>query len=511
MKRVLSILLVICLLLSLAACGYDYSDYVPNGGGLADGNNTTPTQPGNKDQVITLTYYKDLGLNPYLCTSITNRVLMSLLYQGLFTTNSSYETSPVLCGSYELSPDLRMHTFTVAKDATFSDGTPVTARDVVDSLNAAFASAYYSGRMLHIKSVSLSEDQNAVVIRTDTEMRNLPVLLDIPIVPSAQVAELFPIGSGPYVLEQTAIGGYLEKRKSWWCSAELPIATSAIPLMEAKSVGGIRDDFQFNGLDFAIADPSSDRYVDYRCDFELWNCESGIFLYIGCNEDSKIFNTPQLRSALTYAIDRDTLVTKFYRGFAESATLPASPLSPYYNKGLASKYGYAPEKFSQAVVSGGKENSEIVFLVNSDDSLRVRAARAIAEELRTCGLQVKMKEVGGTSYENAIKRREFDIYLGMTRLSPNMDLSPFFHLWGSLSYGGLDDVAAYSLCLEALANEGNYYTLHRTVMEQGLLCPVLFCNYAVFTTRGLFTNLQPARDNPFQYAIGKTMQDIISE
>ena len=500
MKRVLSIWLAVCLFLSLAACGYDYSGYIPNGGGLAN-DSTTPTQPGNQDQVITMTYYKELGLNPYLCTNSTNRVLMSLLYQGLFTTDIAYNTTPVLCGGYEISPDMRTHTFTIAENATFSDGTPVTARDAYDSLTAAANSAYYSGRMLHIKSISLSADENAVVIVTDTEMGNLPILLDIPIVPSSQTAEAFPIGSGPYKLISTAIGNYLELRKNWWCSASLPISTSAIPLMEAKSISGIRDDFQFNGLDYALTDPSSDRYVDYRCDFELWNCESGIFLYIGCNEDSKIFTTPALRAALTYAIDRDTIVSKFYRGFAESATLPASPLSPYYNKGLASKYGYAPDKFAQAVTNAGKENSEIVFLVNSDDTLRVRVARYIADALRAGGLQVTLKEVGGTSYENAIKRREFDLYLGMTRLSPNMDLSAFFHLRGALSYGGIDDVAAYALCLEALANEGNYYALHRTVMEQGLLCPVLFCNYAVYTTRGLFSNLQPARDNPFQYTL----------
>jgi len=41
------------------------------------------------------------------------------------------------------------------------------------------------------------------------------------------------------------------------------------------------------------------------------------------------------------------------------------------------------------------------------------------------------------------------------------------------------------------------------VMDQGLLCPVLFCNYAVYTNRGVFENLSPARDNVFCYSIGK--------
>ena len=508
MKRMLCMILCLCLLLSLAGCGYDYTNYVPNGGGLADDNAQTPTEPGqNEDAIITLTFYKEKGLNPYLCTDSTNRVIMSLIYQGLFATNGAYQTEPVLCGSYTVSRDRRTHTFTVDPNATFSDGTAVTTEDVVASLNAAKSSTYYSGRMLHITGISQSNDGN-IVIRTDTEMNNLPILLDIPIVPSAQVKESFPIGSGPYILESTVVGSYLNKRSNWWCSANLPISTSAIPLMEATSISGIRDDFQFNGLDFALTDPSSDRYVDYRCDFELWKCESGIFLYIGCNEDSKVFNNATIRSALTYAIDRDTIVSKFYRNYAASATLPASPGSPYYNKNLAENYVYNAEKFSKAVKDTGKLNSSIVFLVNSDDSLRVRVARSIAEMLRAGGMNVTLKELGGTSYQNAVKRREFDLYLGMTRLSPNMDLSAFFHRNGALSYGGVDDVAAYSLCLDSLADSGNYYTLHRTVMEQGLLCPVLFCNYAVYTSRGIFTSLNPARDNAFYYTINKSMADI---
>jgi hypothetical protein len=147
--------------------------------------------------------------------------------------------------------------------------------------------------------------------------------------------------------------------------------------------------------------------------------------------------------------------------------------------------------------------------VNSDDSLRVRAAKSIVEMLKAGGLLVELKELGGTAYQNAVKRREFDLYLGKTRLSPNMDLSAFFDTWGALSYGGLDDLAAYTLCLDALADEGNYYNLHRTVMEQGLLCPVLFCNYTVYTARGLFSDLAPARDNVFCYSIGKTMEGVM--
>ncbi len=70
-------------------------------------------------------------------------------------------------------------------------------------------------------------------------------------------------------------------------------------------------------------------------------------------------------------------------------------------------------------------------------------------------------------------------------------------------------MTAYNLCQQALENHGNYYTLHQTVMDNGLLCPVLFRSYAVYATRGLVTDLTPARDNIFYYQLDKTMEDAL--
>jgi hypothetical protein len=88
-----------------------------------------------------------------------------------------------------------------------------------------------------------------------------------------------------------------------------------------------------------------------------------------------------------------------------------------------------------------------------------------------------------------------------------MDLSAFFHTYGELSWGGVDDVSAYSLSQQALENHGNYYTLHKRVMDNGLLCPVLFRSYAVYAARGAVSDLTPARDNVFYYSLGKTLEN----
>lgn len=506
MKRLIALLLCLCLLLCGCKSG---GEYTPTGDGLSYDDdytgvqNTHPSEDGPRQ--LSLPYYPARSLNPYLCVDFTNRTLFSLLYQGLFTTNRDYVVEPQLCKSYTISEDSKSYTFYL-ENATFSDGSLLTAEDVLASLTAARESDFYKGRFLHITEMVLTND-GGVTVHLDTPYENLPLILDIPIVKADQVALDKPMGTGPYALYTAAGGDSLQRTGDWWCKAKLPVSADTITLFTAESTIHIRDQFEFHGLSMVCADPGSDHYADYRCDYELWDCENGIFLYLATSADSKIFVKDSVRSALTHAIDRDLLVEEYYRGFARSACLPASPLSPYYNKNLAERYKYDATKFAQVVKDEGFEGSSVVFLVNGDDSLRLRVARRISQMLKDCGLEVEMKVLGGTRYVDALKTRQYDLYLGQTRLSPNMDLSAFFATYGELSWGGVNDLGAYALSLQALENHGNYFTLHKLVMDQGLLCPVLFRSYSVYATRGLISSLTPARDNVFCYSMGKTLAD----
>ena len=514
MKRIWTLLLCLAMLLSLlAGCNLQAdAPYVPTGDGLTwDEDYTGPTQAATQPddtQVLNLTYYPEKGMNPYDCVDFTNRALFSLLYQSLFIVDRDYNVEPMLCNRYSRSSDMKTHVFYIVSNATFSDGTLLTAADVVASLDTAEDSDMYSGRFQYIDDIYLADD-GGVVVETSTAYENLPLLLDIPIIRQDQQEADYPLGTGPYAMDNTSGTMRLRRRNDWWCNATLLITSPSIALSEAKSASQIRDEFEFSDLSLVCADPGSDRYADYRCDYELWDSENGIFVYLSCNLESDVFSNPEVRAALTYAIDRDTLAETYYRGFARGVTLPASPLSPYYSQVLAQQYGFDNVKFAQAVSDAGMTNYTVTLLVNSDDSLRVRVARAIGKMLTECGLQVEMKEVGSSAYVEALRYQTYDLYLGQTKLSATMDLSAFFSSSGALNYGRFGDVAAYTLCKEALANHGNYYTLHKTVMDDGRLCPVVFRSYAVYATRGLLTGLTPSRDNVFYYSLGRSMESAL--
>ncbi len=504
MKRSIICLLALSFILAmLSGCASEPGAYVPTGGGLIYGTDpVAPTQGTQEKKDMALVYYPSKPLNPYLATDHTNRVLLPLIYQGLFAIDRDYQAKPILCQSYNVTADMKTYTFYLA-EAMFSDGSAVTANDAVASLLAARESPWYGGRLQHVTSISAYGD--AVLMELDTPMAEFPLLLDIPIVKASQVDAARPVGSGPYRLDSAT--ETLRRQAAWWCNATLPIYADEIRLVQAGSAAQVRDAFEFSGVSLVCTDPAANDYVDFRSDYELFASENGQFLFLVSNAKSPVFSVPEIRAALTYAIDRNKISQTYYHGFGLPASLPASPDSPWYDDSLAENFDYEPEKFAAAVAGATLETKEVTLLVSSSDVIRSRVGNAIADMLRAGGLQVKITSVTAANFEAALKKGEYDLYLGQTRLSQNMDLTAFFGMDGAMNYGELTDPSLYALSLEALANAGNYYNLHEQVMEDGQLCPILFQSYALYTERGALPGLQPSRDNLFYYDLGRTLQD----
>ena len=532
MKKLIALLLVFATLCGLfTGCGKKTEEaYVPTGDALVK-EGDDPNDFIIKEEVVqelTLAYESGRSLNPLIGISITNRVLMSLIYQGLFAVDSRNNPTPILCSNWQVSADNMIYTFYLEQNARFSDGTKVTVEDVLATFEAAQEDGYYKGRFTHVARITPTEDGTGVQFFLNFPYENLPMILDVPILKASEVEADHPLGTGPYTYSESVGGTYLIKDPNWWVTkeverqhfSEVKVAATAdaIPLVEVTTQSQIRDEFQFGDVGLAIANPMSDSYAEYRCDYELWDVDSGMFLYVGVNVTYSDYfkDDGTLRHALTYAIDRASIIDKFYRGLAHSATLAASPGSPYYIDSLASRYEYDPMKFLDSI--GGwappkKKDDEqgerkLILLVNSDDSARLKTARYIAATLTELGVPCGTMEYGATTnptYEVVLRANNWDLYLGQTRLSPNYDLTEFFRGWGELSWGAIDNKDVYALVQDSLENSGSYYNLLKDVAERAYIIPVLFGYYTVYAERGMFENLNPARDNVFYYSLGKTM------
>ena len=246
MKRHLILFLAVMLLLTGCGRKIDNSAYVPTGDAiLMEGQEPEDILPEEEDtQELRLAYYPDRMLNPVLGSDYTNRVLMSLMYQGLFAVDSKKNPTPMLCSGYQVSSNRRSWTFYIDANATFSDGSKVTAQDVVATYTKAKESDYYGNRFVkHMLEVSVTAD-GGVLFQMDTAYGNLPLILDVPIVKASEVDSELPLGSGPYIFTQGTGGAKLQRNPNWWCGdLKIPATDEIIDLVEVASPAEVRDAF----------------------------------------------------------------------------------------------------------------------------------------------------------------------------------------------------------------------------------------------------------------------------
>ena len=447
-----------------------------------------------------LAYQKSYGVHPYNCESLNNRCILSFLYEPLFVVSSeTFEASPVLAASYEVSDDGLTTTVRIRPEACFSDGSPLTAQDAAYSLTASRGTVYYGSRLRHVTSIAAS-DEKTLVLTTDTAYECLPLLLDIPVIKDGSKDEAVPLGSGPYIMDADT---RLVRNANWWQTAAPIVDFSEIKLTLVEKTSEVRDNFEYENVNLVLTDPNSAAFAGFHNDYELWDARLPIMQYIGYNITSKVFSNYGLRSAITYAIDRDHIATDIMGGFAQPAVLPASPQAPFYDVKLANTYGYNLTKFSQQLESASVEDMDNdgtldlyvpslgyavsvagTMIVCSSSYQRVEAATEVVNALNALGFKITLKTLELSEFRQALQTGNFDLYYGEIRLSNNFDLTPFFSASGSMCYGGLDDSVMLNLCNQALANNGNSYNLYKRLCERGYITPVLFKNLAVYTTRG---------------------------
>lgn len=131
-----SIALLAVASLGLAGCTADRgSDAGP---ALEDGEllQVTPAATGEIDTVTWNSTYGELAtLDPIKAFNYPENTIISNLCESLFQMQPDFSVEPNLASSFEVLDDSTRYVFQIRDDVTFWDGTPMTADDVVYSLN----------------------------------------------------------------------------------------------------------------------------------------------------------------------------------------------------------------------------------------------------------------------------------------------------------------------------------------------------------------------------------------
>lgn len=419
------LLLLPTLLLVLSACAGNSSDETPP----SDDGAQSPTA---NTAAITLPYYENDSKNPYFAASSLNRALASLICEPLYRVDSAYTAHGVLADSMSSDGLTRA---VVVKNAVFSDGSAVTASDVVYSFEKAKASEWYGTRLAGIASAAARG--STVVFTLTAAVPYAENLLTFPIVRrgTADTAEAFVTGSGAFVLTEDGLSANPQK-------AAAPLSVS---LLHIKNPENLENALEIGNIDYLFTDFGNGEYT--RVVAQNTFVTMNHMVYLGMNHTGGALQSAAVRTAIYYAADKEAAATAGYRGTATACGLPFHPefckaqnllqgntaAEPDRAKEILQKVGFNRYD-KKGKLWNGQSTLEMTILVNSDNNFRLTAAYNLAENLNAVGFSVTVESVAYEEYVRRIAAGEFTLYLGEVKLPENLDLSVFF-AGGTLSKG----------------------------------------------------------------------------
>ena len=496
-RRLSAFFCALALAFSLSGC---WSDDVSD----EDGNFWEEDPPVEEDPASSLTpitsfalpYLQGVTLDPITCPDGMQQVLGALLYEGLFVLDESFAPQNVLCSRYEHNEDYTSYTFYLRENVRFSDGSSLTAGDVLATLRRAQESERYRARFASVASMrTLSGALVVTLTRADSAF---PALLDIPIVKSGSEKNTVPLGTGPYLFVTDSDGACLKKSGDWRSDVSLPF--DRIELRAAKDTDTASYLFSSREVHLLSADLTSSTGDLRSANTTLTDYATANMIYLGFNTQRAPLSDASLRSALAGAIDRATITTGYLAGHAEEARFPLSPRSSLYPSEMASTL--ASPNLAAALEGAGVTEARprtVTILVSESDSFKVSIADYLSRTLSTDILTINVRSLPWSDYLAALQNGNFDLYLGEVRLTADWDISSLVRTGGTLNYGRCADEQCDALLDAFLLSETEQTAraLYRYLSQSAPIAPIAFKTASVLTPSGLIDGLDPTVSSPF--------------
>lgn len=425
LKRFVALIICFSMLFSFASCRKD--------GGSGGGNSNREELPGG---VLSVPYTDDDSLNPFFVKSVINSALISFIFQGLYYLDAGYKINRELAVSETVSAG----SVKVALDGerVFSDGSPLTAEDVVYSFEYARNSALYGVQLEGIAGCE-SVGDGTVLFRLSYPDVNVLNALTFPIVKrgTATTDSALPVGTGAYKYQQDGIR--LSLIYNFKCGGDIP-AIGTVRLTGVTQQTALETLVDTGELDFCYSDLSGGTAKRTYSSVSYIYLNNLVFLGVNC--ESVNMQIADLRKAVSYAIDRQEIVQSGFQGFARSAAVPFNTSwTEVSGLKMTSDLPYYSDKTKAAKLfnthgAGYEDNMIYLELLCPDNNSFMRnAASVIAKQLSGYFVTVTVKLLSLDEYASALKSGEYDLYMGEVKIPRTMDLSAFFSANGGASYG----------------------------------------------------------------------------
>jgi peptide/nickel transport system substrate-binding protein len=408
-------------------------------------NNTQPLsakQPAYGDILVRGDIGDASNLIPLLASDSPSHNIAGIVYNGLVKYDKNMNIIGDLAESWEVSQNGLVITFHLRKGVKWHDGHPFTAADVLYTYQVTIDPKTPTAYAEDFKAVKKAEALDDFTFRVTYAKPFAPALISwsSAILPRHLLAgkditksELsrHPIGTGPYRFKEWVAGqkivlvsnpDYYEGQPYIDGRVTRIIPDSATMFLElrAQNIGMM-------GLTPLQYTRQTENNL-FKNNFNKYRYLSFAYTYLGYNLKNPLFADKRVRQAISYAINKDEIISGVLLNLGKPANGPYKPGTWAYNDKVKF-YNYNPQKARALLREAGwtKTNSEGVLekdgkpfvfeiVTNQGNETRQKCAEIIQRQLKEIGITVKIRVLEWSAFvTDFINKRRFDaVILGWT-------------------------------------------------------------------------------------------------
>ena len=405
-------------------------------------------------------------INPILAFSDADQDLVTLIYSGLMRKNSDGSLTPDLAEKYEVSKNGLTYTFTLKDKIYFHDEKPVTADDIIFTVNKIKDPVIKSPKKGNWDGISIEKIDEKTIKFTlkqpyasfleNTILGIMPAYLWNTTPIELNDANTQPVGSGPYKVEKvskqsTGLIDYYDlvpfKKfnlgKPYLSKITLrfyPNENDQISALERGEVDQISS--------ITPANAQILKEENYRVESLTLPRVFGLFFNQSQNQ---IFTDKNIIMAIDLAINKDSIVRDVLLGYGVVINGPIPPNMIDYQKSnkedtasheekikkaqdILNKGGWkkGTDGFLQKTIIGKNKKKTISYLefsISTGNAPELaKSAELIKQDLENIGMKVDVKtfEIGNLN-QSVIRPRKYDALLFGQIINYKSDLFAFWH------------------------------------------------------------------------------------
>ena len=334
-----------------------------------------------------------------------------------------------LAESWSTSEDHLTWTFKIRDGVKFSNGDPLTAEAVKNSIERAFQKNTRAATFFEYESIT-ADGQN-LIIKTKKPLPGMPgyladplfIIVDTAAESGRDFSKQGPICTGPYTVESfVKEKAIMKKNPNYY--ADVPYETVEIPSIDDPNTRAMA--LQSSDVDVAVNIAAGDIDIFKGNDkFFVDEIPSLRVVLARMNQNpDRILSDPKVRAAFISGCDRETYNNVLLKGTFIPGKAPVPPSLDYGFDKLTDPNAYNPERAKTLLTEAGwadsngdgildkdGKNLELDFVVYNSRAELPLYAEAVQADLKKLGFDIKINTVDYNLIDNMGIKGEYDLLI----------------------------------------------------------------------------------------------------